>query len=179
MRRRLIGLLVGLLVGIGGIVLSLSPVGASFEQSVGLAWLFGVRGTVEPPKEVVVAMDSRTGALLGLPTLPRDWPRSIHGRLVDALTQRGASVIAFDVHFGREKDLADDQRLVDAVARADRVIMVELLTGKRLPISDAQGRHVGMVWVEESVPPFAALANAATGSATFPLPKEGAAVHQF
>ena len=99
--RWLVGLLVGLLVGIVGIVLSLSPVGASFEQSVGLAWLFGVRGTVEPPK-VVVAMDGRTGALLDLPTLPRDWPRSMHGRLVDALVQRGAAVILFDVHFGRE-----------------------------------------------------------------------------
>ena len=100
--RWLVGLLVGLLVGIVGIVLSLSPVGASFEQSVGLAWLFGVRGTVEPPKEVVVAMDGPTGAMLDLPSLPPDSPRSMHGRLVDALVQRGAAVILFDVHFGRE-----------------------------------------------------------------------------
>ena len=36
-----------------------------------------------------------------------------------------------------------------------------------------------MVWAEELVPPFPGLAEAAAGLATFPLPKEGASVHQF
>ncbi len=180
MRRWLKGLVVGLFVGLVGIGIGLSPMGAGFEQGVGLSWLFGLRGPVTPPDDVVVvAMDNRTGEQLGLPTLPRDWPRSIHGRLVDVLTERGASVIVFDVHFGREKDAADDQQFVDAVERSGRVLLVELLTGKRQPISDQQGRHVGMVWEEEQVPPFAGLERAAAGLATFPLPKEGAAVYQF
>jgi len=180
MKRWLKGLVVGIFVAIVGIVLGLSPLGAGFEQRVGIAWLFEVRGPVEPPGDVVVvAMDSRTGDNLGLPTLPRDWPRSMHGRLVDELIARGASTIVFDVHFGRQKAPADDQPFVDAVERAGRVILVELLTGKRQPISDQQGRHVGMVWAEELVPPFPGLAEAAAGLATFPLPKEGASVHQF
>ena len=180
MRRWLKGLVAGLFVAIVGVGLGLSPLGAGFEQGVGLAWLFDVRGPVEPPGDVVVvAMDSRTGENLGLPTLPRDWPRSMHGRLVDELLARGASTIVFDVHFGREKSPEDDQLLVEAVKRAGRVVLVELLTGKRQPISDLQGRHVGMVWAEELVPPFPSLAEAAAGLATFPLPKEGASVHQF
>ena len=180
MRRWLKGLIVGLFVGLVGIGIGLSPMGAGLEQGVGLSWLFGLRGAVEPPDDVtVVAMDNRTGEQLGLPTLPRDWPRSIHGRLVDALTERGASVIVFDVHFGRDKDAADDQLFVDAVERSGRVLLVELLTGKRQPISDQQGRHVGMVWEEEQIPPFAGLEETAAGLATFPLPKEGAAVYQF
>jgi len=180
MRRLLKGLVAGLFVAIVGVGLGLSPLGAGFEQGVGLAWLFDVRGPVEPPGDVVVvAMDSRTGENLGLPTLPRDWPRSMHGRLVDELLARGASTIVFDVHFGREKSPEDDQLLVEAVKRAGRVVLVELLTGKRQPISDLQGRHVGMVWAEELVPPFPSLAEAAAGLATFPLPKEGASVHQF
>ncbi|MGB5612351.1 MAG: adenylate/guanylate cyclase domain-containing protein [Sedimenticolaceae bacterium] len=180
MKRWLKGLVVGMFVAIVGVVLGLSPVGASLEQGVGIAWLFGMRGAIEPPEDVaVVAMDSRTGENLGLPPLPRDWPRSMHGRLVDELVSRGASTIVFDVHFGREKSREDDQLFVDAVRRAGRVVLVELLTGKRQPISDQQGRHVGIVWAEELVPPFPGLAEAAAGLATFPLPKEGASVYQF
>jgi adenylate cyclase len=180
MKRWLKGLAVGIFVAIVGVGLGLSPLGANFEQGVGLTWLFKVRGVVEPPKEVVVvAMDSRTGDNLGLSTLPRDWPRSMHGRLVDELVARGASTIVFDVHFGRQKDSEDDQLFVEAVERAGRVVLVELLTGKRQPVSDLQGRHVGMVWAEELVPPFPGLVEAAAGLATFPLPKEGASVHQF
>ncbi len=180
MRRWLIGLSVGLLVGLAGLILGVLPPGAALEQGVGLTWLYQLRGPVKPPEGVVVvAMDGRTGDELGLPALPRDWPRSIHGELVDALVGRGASVIAFDVHFGREKDPESDQALVDAVARAGNVVLVELLTGKRQPITDQTGRHVGMLWEEETLPPFPALAVAASGLASFPLPKEGAAVSQF
>ncbi len=180
MRRWLTGLTVGLLVGIAGLVLGLSPLGASFELAVGLTWLFNVRGSIEPPEDVaVIAMDSRTGEQLGLPTLPRDWPRSTHAELVDALAQGGASVIVFDVHFGRAKDPESDQAFVEAVARAGNVVLVELLTGRRQPIVNQAGRNVGMVWKEESVQPFAKLAEAASGLASFPLPKETASVYQI
>lgn len=180
MQRWLKGLIAGAIVALSGIGVALTPVGARFEHNVGLPWLFNVRGTVPAPDEVVVvAMDSRTGDHLGLPPLPRDWPRSIHARLLDELMRRGAAVVVFDVHFGRDKSPDDDQAFVDAVARSGRVVLVELLTGKRRPISDSTGKHVGMVWAEELVPPFADLADAAAGLATFPLPKEGASVFQF
>jgi adenylate cyclase len=180
MRRLLIGLTLGVLIGLGGAALYTSPLGPTFEQAVGLRWLFTLRGPIPPPPEVVVvAIDSRTGQQLDLPDLPREWPRSVHGELIDALVQRGASVIAFDVHFGRLRDPESDQAFVEAVRRAGNVVLVELLTGKRQPISDQSGRHVGVVWIEEALPPFPELADAAAAIASFPLPKEGASVHQF
>lgn len=180
MKRWIKAVVAGLVVAVVGVVLSLSPVALEFERGVGLPWFFQLRGAVVPPEDVVVvAIDGRTGENLGLPTLPRDWPRSIHATLIDSLLQRGAEVIVFDIHFGREEDPVADQAFVDAVVRAGNVVLVELLTGKRQPISDATGRHVGMVWEEELLPPFPALADSATGLATFPLPKEGASVSDF
>jgi len=180
MRRLLIGLTLGILIGVGGVALYMSPLGPAFEHTAGLSWLFKLRGPIAPPPEVVVvAIDGRTGQQLDLPDLPREWPRSIHGELVDALVRTGASVIAFDVHFGRLREDVSDQAFVDAVRRAGNVVLVELLTGKRQPIADQTGRHVGVVWLEEAVPPFPELAEAAAAIASFPLPKKGASVHQF
>ncbi len=180
MRRWLIGLVFGFIVGLAGLGLGLSPLGARFEWSVGLSWLFHLRGSLEPPAGVVVvAIDSRTGEHLGLPTLPRDWPRSVHAELIDTLSAGEASVIVFDLHFGRAKDPGPDQALVEAVRRAGNVVLVELLTGKRRPLTDESGRHVGVVWQEETIRPFPELAEAAAGLAGFPLPKEAASVHRF
>ncbi|TNE81709.1 MAG: adenylate/guanylate cyclase domain-containing protein [Gammaproteobacteria bacterium] len=180
MRRGLKAVGLGTLIGIGGMLFGLSPVGAVFETGLGLSWLFNLRGVVNPPQEVaVVAINSRTGAMLDLPESPQEWPRSIHGQLVDNLVQRGASVIVFDVFFGAGKDPDQDQLFVDAVNRANRVVLVEKLTGKRQPITDRDGVHVGSVWVEELVSPMEHLAKAAKGLAPFPLPKLDAAVYEF
>ncbi len=178
--RSLKGLLVGVVIGLGGAVLGLSPLGSDFETGVGLPWLFNIRGAIVPPKEVVVvAIDGRTGGQLGLPSAPREWPRSIHARLVDALIQRGASVVVFDVLFEKPKSPEDDRAFAEAVARANRVVLVEKLTGKREPVADAEGVYRGTVWIEELVPPMPSLAESARGLAPFPLPKLEAAVSEF
>ncbi len=180
MHRWVKGLGLGALIGIGGAVFGLSVPGTAFETGVGLSWLFKVRGPIPPPPDVaVIAINNRTGDMLDLPTSPQDWPRSIHGRLVDSLAQRGASVIVFDVFFGAGKDQAEDQAFVDAVEKANRVVLVEKLTGKRQPITDKDGYHVGSVWIEELVSPMASLANVAKGLAPFPLPKLDATVYEF
>lgn len=180
MRRVLIALAMGLFVGVGGVVLEFSPLGTALERDVGLNWMFHLRGSIAPPDEVVVVgIDSRTGTQLGLQELPRDWPRSIHARLIEALNERGAAVIVFDIHFARPVNRIADQALVRAVASAGNVVLVERLSGKRQPIADASGRNVGMVWAEQLQPPFADLAAAAQGLATFPLPKNAAAVSDF
>lgn len=180
MRRTLIAISIAIGVGLFGAALGLSPLGVSFERTVGLGWLYAVRGpTLAPPDVVVVAIDSRTGDAIELPMLPRDWPRSIHARLVEKLKELGAAVIVFDIHFGSEKDPASDQELVDAVASAGNVVLVERLSGKRQPLVGADGHEIGTIWVEQLLPPFPALKSKAAGLATFPLPKEGASVDQF
>ena len=86
MRRGIKGLLLGIAIGLFGSLFGLSPVGVSFERNVGLDWLFTARGAVAAPAEaVVIAIDGFTGDKLGIAELPREWPRSIHGELVDAL----------------------------------------------------------------------------------------------
>ncbi len=180
MPRWLKGLLVGVLTGLSGASLGLSNLGVTFEQSVGLSWLFNLRGPIGPPPEIaVVAIDTRTGEHLGLPSSPQEWPRSIHAQLVDALVERGASVIVLDVLFDKPKAPEHDLAFAQAVAKADRVVLVEKLTGKRQPITDNKGINRGSVWVEELVPPLPSLVEAAVGLGHFPLPKQEAAVYEF
>jgi adenylate cyclase len=179
-RRIIKGLSVGLATGLAGALFGLTDMGSTFERNIGLSWLFNMRGIISPPPEVmVVAIDGRTGEQLGLPSLPREWPRTIHAKLVDELTQRGASAIVFDMQFDKPKAAHDDRVFTQSVDAADRVTLVELVTGKRQPLTDVDGRQTGSVWIEELIKPMPKLTKAAKGLATFPLPKIDAAVYEF
>jgi len=179
-RRRTKGLLTGLATGLAGALLALTPLGMDFEKHIGLDWLFLVRGPVEPPPEVaVVAINERDIAGLGLPTLPRDWPRSVHGKLIDRLVEHGASVIVFDMDFQRPKSAEHDAEFARAVAASERVVLFERLDGKRQPIYDTSGAQTGTIWIEELVPPIPELEDAAKALAPFPVPKVQVNVYQY
>ena len=179
-RRAAKGLAVGLVTGLLGALFGLTNLGVEFERNVGLSWLFNIRGAISPPAEVVVvAIGGQTGEDLGLPSLPRDWPRSIHARLIDELTRLGTSAIVFDMQFDKPKVPADDRAFVTAVDKSDRVVLIELVTGKGRPVIDENGIQSGSVWVEEKIQPMPALVKSAKGLATFPLPKIDAAVYEF
>ncbi len=178
--RALKGLAIGLLTALAGILLFFSDAGGAFERSVGLHWLFSVRGAIDVPHDVaVVAINGHTGDELGLPAQPRDWSRTTHAHLIDELVRRGARNIVFDVQFDRPKAEADDRVFADAVGRAGNVVMVELVTGKRRPLLDDSGRATASVWVEELIQPLPMFVSAARGLATFPLPKIDASVYEF
>ena len=180
MSRRLKGILAGLATGLAGALLALTPLGMDFEKHIGLDWLFLVRGPVEPPPEVaVVAINERNIAGLGLPALPRDWPRSVHGELINRLVEHGASVIIFDMDFQRPKDAAHDAEFARAVAASERVVLFERLEGKRQPIYDVSGEQTGTIWVEELIPPIPELEDAAKALAPFPVPKVQVNVYQY
>ena len=180
MRRSVKGLIVGVATSLVGIILSLTPLGEDFEKYVGLDWLFLVRGAIEPPADVaVVAINERDIAGLGLPKLPRDWPRSVHGQLIERLVEQGAAVIVFDMDFQRAKSAKDDAEFARAVADSERVVLFERLNGKRQPIHDIEGQQVGTIWVEELVPPIPILSDAAKALAPFPVPKVQVNVYQF
>lgn len=180
MRRYLKGMLLGWAIGLIGSLFGLSSYGVLFERSVGLDWLFQVRGAISaPPGVAVIAIDSRTGPRLGLSALPREWPRSIHGDLVDGLVAMGASVIVFDIDFHKPRSAPDEALFAEAARRSERVVLFQHLTGKRQPVEDSSGKVVGTVWVEELISPVAPLAEAARGLGPFPLPKIEAAVYEF
>jgi len=82
---------------------------------------FTVRGDQSPPKDVVVVkIDDVTFSDLQQ-RFP--FPRSVHARLVDRLRREGAKVIAYDVQFTEPTTPAEDNALIDAVARADKVVL--------------------------------------------------------
>lgn len=179
-RRVIIGLVIGLITGVTGALFGLTNVGNAFERSAGLSWLFNIRGPIAPPSDVaVVAIDSRTGDQLSLSNLPRDWPRTLHARLVNELVRQGASTIVFDMQFDKPKLPKDDRIFAAAVNQADRVVLIELVTGKRQPLLDASGIKTGSVWVERLIKPLPLLSQSAKSLATFPLPKIDAAVYEF
>ena len=82
---------------------------------------FSIRGEREEPTEVaVVAIDDVTFDELDL-----QWPfpRSVHGRVIDRLRRAGARVIAYDVQFTEPTTPREDNALIEAVARTDRVAL--------------------------------------------------------
>lgn len=193
--------LVGLLTSLIGVGLALTTLGGKFEEQVGLTWMFKVRGSIKPPDNVaIVAIDGRTGNLLDLPKLPRDWPRSVHGKVIDRLIELGASAIVFDIDFRRAKEESEDRALAQAIERANRVVLVEALEGLKQPLGNVEswtksiqmtapnaqapkngnaGQEEGWLWVEQLIPPTDVLARAAYGTGTFPVPKTQEAVYQY
>ncbi len=140
MRRGIKGLLLGITIGLIGSLFGLSPYGISFEKSIGLDWLFTSRGAIKPPPgTVVIAIDGFTGEKLGIPELPREWPRSIHGELVDTLVTLGVSTIVFDLDFNKQRSAEDEQIFADAIKRSGRVVLFQNLTGKGRPLDDRTG----------------------------------------
>lgn len=162
-----------------GAAILISPMGSYLEREFGLAWLFSLRGAVQPPPEVaVVGIDSRSGPAMGLSRLPRNWPRSLHAMVVQRLMASGASGIVFDIDFSQPKTPVDDLTLADSIAEAERVVLFERLEGRneRIVSSNAKG---SWVWVEEAIPPAEPIAGAARATAPFPLPKLGKTSLQF
>ncbi len=75
---------------------------------------FLIRGPVAPgPETVIAAIDEKSIKLGRFP-----WPRSVWGRVVDRLTEEGASVIVFDVFFTEKENVESDDLLRRAVMRS-------------------------------------------------------------
>jgi adenylate cyclase len=168
-----------LAIGVGGALLAVIPGGIALEENVGLGWLFQIRGPVEPPPDVVVVgLDRRSAETLGLASRPHQWPRAVHGRLVDSLVRRGALVIVFDMAFEKAQVLEEDAAFAEAIARADRVILAETLERTRHPSVGPAGNLSGWIWLERVRRPHSIFADQALGLAPFPLPKVPARVSQ-
>ena len=82
---------------------------------------FEVRGTEQPPSDVVVVeIDDRSFG-----ELDERWPfpRSLHGDLIRRLAREGAGTIAYDVQFTEPTTPREDNALIRAVAAAGGVVL--------------------------------------------------------
>jgi adenylate cyclase len=138
-----------------------------------------MRGALPPPPGLaIVAINSETGAALGLPKAPHHWPRTVHARLVEALVEDNVRSIVFDMDFSRPKG-DEDAVFAGEIAKADRVILFERLAARSLQV-DTQGKDSrDWVWIEERRPPTEILKEAARAVGPFVLPKLGQQVFQF
>ena len=93
---------------------------------------FAVRGTEEPPEDlVVVEIDDVTSSVLNLRW---PFPRRIHARVIDRIVADGPKAIAYDVEFLGASTREDDAALRNAVLDArGRVVLAATET-------DLQGR---------------------------------------
>jgi len=77
---------------------------------------------------VVVEIDDYTFSDLG-----EQWPfpRSLHGLLIDRLSNAGAKVIAYDVQFTEETRPEEDNALIKAVDLAGNVVLATTEVNQR------------------------------------------------
>jgi adenylate cyclase len=172
--------ILGVVTGLTGLVLSLLPFGLELEENIGLELLFKLRGVRRPPPEVIiVSIDKESADNLGVPDDPRKWPRSFHSRVVSILSQQGAAAIAFDLIFEEPHSAEEDMLFADSMKRARNVVLSELLRSERIPLNDKDGPPKGEVAIVKQIPPIPVLAQSAAAVAPFPLPRVPVRVSQY
>lgn len=167
-------ILMGALIGaVGGLVVII-PAGEELEERFGLHWLFGARGSVAPPSDVViVAIDEQSARDLGLKDRPSTWPRGLHAELVRYVARAGASVVTFDLTFDTPGGQPDqDQEFADAIRSAGNVLLAESMRRETLHLPGTNGQSAVSAVIESRLSPVHVLEQAALGSAPFMLPKD-------
>jgi adenylate cyclase len=164
----------GIIIGLLGIAISLSPGSDAWEENIGLSLLFEIRGQRETPEQVaIISINGQTAEQLGLGEEIPEWPRSLHAKLIDRLTDAGVAVIAYDIFFKKPRLPDADELMAKALQRAENVLLVAYLEQKR--VSD----RLANVDIERLIPPTESLADAAVGIAPFVLPKIPIRVSRF
>jgi adenylate cyclase len=172
--------ILGFLTGIVGLGVSLLPFGVDLEENVGLDLLFNLRGTSQPPSDViVVSIDQKTAEHLNISKDPRKWSRSLHARLTENLVKEGARVVAFDLIFDEVKSPEDDHLFAETIGKARNVVLCESLKSEKVPLTTKGGTPGGNLNIERLVPPIPPLAQSAVALAPFPLPKVPVKVSQY
>ncbi|RLT94472.1 CHASE2 domain-containing protein [Ketobacter sp.] len=149
---------------------SMSPLGMSLEQRLGLDVLFKIRGAEPPPDSVVVVAITRNSArALGLSEKLYQWSRQSHGDLVQHLAQAGARHIVFDVFFETGREPQGDDAFRRSIARAGNVLL----------FSRSEKEQVAGVTKETFIDPYTPFQQAALDTAPLILPKVPARVSRF
>jgi adenylate cyclase len=86
---------------------------------------FDIRGDQQPREDIaLVLIDDVTSRELDV-RFP--FPRSLHADVIDAVSRDGAKTIAYDVEFLQQTKIAEDNALINAVARAgpNKVVLAD------------------------------------------------------
>ena len=95
-----------------------------------------LRPVTPPPREILIAgIDAPSFQVLG-DAWP--WPRRYHARLIDRLTQAGATLVVFDVFFGEPANAEDDRLLTEAIKKSGRVILARVIESTQDPLFSRQ-----------------------------------------
>lgn len=165
-----------ILIGVLGLLFCQIKAGSDFEEEVGLDLLFKLRGPLPPPADIIiVSIDRASAEILRLPDDPEKWPRSRYASLVDNINSQEPAIIAFNIHFGENRESEDDQILAKAMDAKRNVILSNYL--KQHMISAVS--PIGEIRYEELIEPIPLLNNAALGAAPFPIPKTSSTVKEF
>ncbi|MEO0822032.1 MAG: adenylate/guanylate cyclase domain-containing protein [Pseudomonadota bacterium] len=168
-----------------------SAPGQQFERHAGLPALYALRGPVPaPPGALVVSLDRRATEWLRLHAadyarvsdrLPRclvsddlqrladlrsfhDMPRAIHACLLEALAERGARLVVFDILFNAPRP--DDETFERALRKGPEALLFERIRPLANPGPLGQ-MEAGVPAFLERAHPVPALADAAAGTGTF------------
>lgn len=149
-------------------LLLFSPLGLKLEENFGLPLLFMWRGERQLVAPVaIVAFDEETSAALALPDLDQidRWPRSVHARLIRALSELGVIAIIMDVAFLQRGDADADSALAAAMRAAGNVAILKML-------DSASPEATAGNTVEWQLAPDALFADSAAAVGVFTLPDQ-------
>ena len=164
-----------LLIGVLGFLFCQTKAGADLEEDFGLDWLFKLRGEISPPPDIVIiSIDQASAEILHLPDDPEKWPRTHYAQLIKTINAHNPAIIAFNIHFGEERESGDDQKLALAMAEKKNIILSNYLKQKSVP-SLASGE----IRYEQVIEPITLFNQAALGTAPFPIPKTSSTVKEF
>ncbi len=126
MRKFIYILILALIVAATHAAFYLSTRGQAIESGFIDLW-FQWRGPIEPPQEVlVVSIDEASYDNLGVP-LDQAWPRALHAKLLNRLSELGAKRVAFDVLFlGESSDPQADSDLASALTTVPSILGVDV-----------------------------------------------------
>jgi signal transduction histidine kinase len=163
-----------------GMAIMLLPAGYNLEEGLGLSLLFGLRGEITAPKDVViVAIDEASAMDLQLPRDSRFWSRSWYANLVHRLIDEGASVIAFDLMFSMERSLEEDLDFAAAIREAGNVLLLSEMRRETIILRDVPILPDSRMIIETMIPPIETLKREALYIAPFQLPKYPGKVSQY
>ena len=169
----------GLLLGLAGLLMSFFHFFHDLEEDTGLGLLFKLRGAKTAPGDaVVISIDKESADRLNIPENPDKWPRSLHARLVEILSNQKAAVVTFDVHFIEPRSEKDDNLFADALQQAGNVVLGDALTAREVPTSNTND-HTSEHSIVKIVTPFAPFAQSALATASFVLPRIPFKVNQY